>query len=201
MSELVVRGLEKSFGSVRVLDELDLVVPAGRLAAVLGPSGCGKTTLLRVIAGFESADRGTVVLHGAQVAGPGVHVPPERRRVGVVPQEGALFPHLTVAGNVGFGLTRAERRAGRIGELLDLVGLGGFGHRMPYELSGGQQQRIALARALAPEPALVLLDEPFNALDTGLRAAIREDVRSALRAAGATAVLVTHDQEEALSMA
>ncbi|MET0915725.1 MAG: ATP-binding cassette domain-containing protein, partial [Jiangellaceae bacterium] len=139
MSELVVRGLEKSFGSVRVLDELDLVVPAGRLAAVLGPSGCGKTTLLRVIAGFESADQGTVVLHGVQVAGPGVHVPPERRRVGVVPQEGALFPHLTVAGNVGFGLTRAERRAGRIGELLDLVGLGGFGHRMPYELSGGQQ--------------------------------------------------------------
>jgi iron(III) transport system ATP-binding protein len=201
VSELVVRGLEKSFGSLRVLDELDLVVPAGGLAAVLGPSGCGKTTLLRVIAGFESADRGTVVLHGVQVAGPGVHVPPERRRVGVVPQEGALFPHLTVAGNVGFGLTRAERRAGRIGELLDLVGLGGFGHRMPYELSGGQQQRIALARALAPEPALVLLDEPFNALDTGLRAAVREDVRSALRAAGATAVLVTHDQEEALSMA
>ena len=201
VSELVVRGLEKSFGSVRVLEELDLVVPAGRLAAVLGPSGCGKTTLLRIVAGFETADRGTVVLAGVQVAGPGVHLPPERRRVGVVPQEGALFPHLTVAGNVGFGLSRAQRRAGRIDELLGLVGLGGFGHRMPYEFSGGQQQRIALARALAPEPALVLLDEPFSALDTGLRAAVREDVRSALRAAGATAVLVTHDQEEALSMA
>ena len=201
MSELVVRGLEKSFGSVRVLEELDLVVPAGRLAAVLGPSGCGKTTLLRIVAGFETADRGTVVLDGVQVAGPGMHLPPERRRVGVVPQEGALFPHLTVAGNVGFGLSRAQRRAGRIDELLGLVGLGGFGYRMPYELSGGQQQRIALARALAPEPALVLLDEPFSALDTGLRAAVREDVRSALRAAGATAVLVTHDQEEALSMA
>jgi iron(III) transport system ATP-binding protein len=201
VSELVVRGLEKSFGSVRVLDGLDLVVPAGRLAAVLGPSGCGKTTLLRIVAGFETADSGTVAVGGVRVAGSGVHVPPERRRVGVVPQEGALFPHLTVAGNVGFGLTRVQRNAGRIDELLGLVGLGGFGDRMPYELSGGQQQRIALARALAPEPALVLLDEPFSALDTGLRAAVREDVRSALRAAGATAVLVTHDQEEALSIA
>jgi iron(III) transport system ATP-binding protein len=201
VSELVVRGLEKSYGDVRVLTGLDLVVPAGRLAAVLGPSGCGKTTLLRIVAGFEFADRGTVALGGVQVAGPGRHTPPERRRVGVVPQEGALFPHLTVAGNVGFGLTRAQRRAGRIDELLALVGLGGFGHRMPAELSGGQQQRVALARALAPEPALVLLDEPFNALDSGLRAAVREDVRAALATAGATAVLVTHDQEEALSMA
>lgn len=201
MSELVIRGLAKSFGQVRVLEGLDLAVPSGKLAAVLGPSGCGKTTLLRIVAGFESADRGTVVLDGVRVAGPGVHVPPERRRVGVVPQEGALFPHLTVAGNVGFGLSRSQRRAGRIEELLSLVGLDRFGHRMPAELSGGQQQRVALARALAPEPALVLLDEPFNALDTGLRAAVRDDVRAALRTAGATAVLVTHDQEEALSMA
>ncbi len=201
MSELVVRGLNKSFGGVHVLRGLDLVIPAGSLAAVLGPSGCGKTTLLRIVAGFEAADSGTVELHGAVVAGPGVHVPPERRRVGVVPQEGALFPHLTVAGNVGFGLPRNGRRATRVDELLALVGLAGYGDRMTYELSGGQQQRVALARALAPDPALVLLDEPFNALDTGLRSAVREDVRTALRRAGATAVLVTHDQEEALSMA
>ena len=201
MSELVVSELEKSFGGIPVLRGLDLLVPAGRLAAVLGPSGCGKTTLLRIVAGFETADRGSVVIDGVRVAGAGLHVPPERRRVGVVPQEGALFPHLTVARNVGFGLRRGQRRAGRIDELLALVGLGGFGHRMPYELSGGQQQRVALARALAPEPALVLLDEPFSALDTGLRAAVREDVRTALQTAGATAVLVTHDQEEALSMA
>jgi iron(III) transport system ATP-binding protein len=201
VSELVVNGLEKSFGGVPVLRGLDLVVPAGKLAAVLGPSGCGKTTLLRIVAGFESADRGTVVLDGMRVTGPDVHVPPERRRVGVVPQEGALFPHLTVAGNVGFGLSRSRRRAGRVEELLELVGLSGFGQRMPYELSGGQQQRVALARALAPDPALVLLDEPFSALDTGLRAAVRDDVRVVLQTAGATAVLVTHDQEEALSMA
>ncbi|HEU0214009.1 MAG TPA: ABC transporter ATP-binding protein [Jiangellaceae bacterium] len=201
MSELVVRGLEKSFDGTQVLRGLDLDVPAGSLAAVLGPSGCGKTTLLRVVAGFEIADAGTVTVGGAVVAARGIHLPPERRRVGVVPQEGALFPHLDVAGNVGFGLPRSARRAARVGELLELVGLLGYGDRMPYELSGGQQQRVALARALAPDPALVLLDEPFNALDTGLRAAVREDVRSALRAAGATAVLVTHDQEEALSMA
>ncbi|HEX6233857.1 MAG TPA: ABC transporter ATP-binding protein [Jiangellaceae bacterium] len=201
MSELVVEGLVKSFGGPRVLDGLDLTVPEGALAAVLGSSGCGKTTLLRVVAGFEPADAGTIVLSGTKVASPGRHVPPERRRVGVVPQEGALFPHLTVAGNVGFGLGRGRKNAVRVDELLELVGLAGFGGRMPYELSGGQQQRVALARALAPGPALVLLDEPFSALDTGLRAAVREDVRTALRATGATAVLVTHDQEEALSMA
>ncbi|MGH8773725.1 MAG: ABC transporter ATP-binding protein [Jiangellaceae bacterium] len=201
MSELVVRGLQKSFADVPVLDGLDLAVPGGAVAAVLGPSGCGKTTLLRIVAGFEAADGGTVALDGKVVAGPGVHVPPERRRVGVVPQEGALFPHLTVAGNVGFGLPHSARQAGRVDGLLDLIGLAGYGRRMPAELSGGQQQRVALARALAPDPALVLLDEPFSALDSGLRAAVREDVRAALRAAGATAVLVTHDQEEALSMA
>ena len=201
MSELVVEGLVKSFGGLRVLDGVDLTVPEGSLAAVLGPSGCGKTTLLRVVAGFETADAGTVSLGGTLVARPGHHVAPERRRVGVGPQEGALFPHLTVAGNVGFGLGRGRRHQSRVDDLLELVGLGGFGDRMPNELSGGQQQRVALARALAPDPALVLLDEPFSALDTGLRAAVRDDVRTALRATGATAVLVTHDQEEALSMA
>ncbi len=201
MSELVVRGLEKGFGGPAVLRGLDLAVASGTLCAVLGPSGCGKTTLLRIVAGFETPDRGTVALDGRVVSLPGAAVPPERRRIGVVPQEGALFPHLTVAGNVGFGLPRSERRSGRVEAMLELVGLAGVGTRMPAELSGGQQQRVALARALAPKPALVLLDEPFSALDTGLRAALREDVRAALRAAGATAVLVTHDQQEALSVA
>ncbi|HSL08304.1 MAG TPA: ABC transporter ATP-binding protein [Pseudonocardiaceae bacterium] len=200
MSELVLRGVSKSFGTTAVLRGVDLTVPQGALAAVLGPSGCGKTTLLRIVAGFDTADAGEVVIDGQVVFGPGSNVPPERRRVGMVPQEGALFPHLSVAGNVGFGLPRG-RRSTRVDEMLELVGLGGYGTRMPAELSGGQQQRVALARALAPGPALVLLDEPFSALDTGLRAALREDVRVALRVTGATAVLVTHDQQEALSTA
>jgi iron(III) transport system ATP-binding protein len=201
VSELVVRALTKSFGGSPVLRGVDLTVSERTLAAVLGPSGCGKTTLLRIVAGFEAPDSGEVLIGGRIVAGPGVGVPPEHRRVGVVPQEGALFPHLNVADNVGFGLGRRRGRAERVAEMLELVGLAGYGFRMPHELSGGQQQRVALARALAPDPALVLLDEPFNALDTGLRAAVREDVRAALRTAGATAVLVTHDQQEALSMA
>ncbi|MGH3930880.1 MAG: ABC transporter ATP-binding protein [Pseudonocardiaceae bacterium] len=200
MSELVVHGLSKSFGASPVLRGVDLTVPEGALAAVLGPSGCGKTTLLRLVAGFETADTGEVTIDGQLVSGAGVAVPPERRRVGVVPQEGALFPHLSVAGNVGFGLPRGQRST-RVTEILELVGLGGYQQRMPHELSGGQQQRVALARALAPGPALVLLDEPFSALDTGLRGALREDVRRALRATGATAILVTHDQQEALSTA
>jgi iron(III) transport system ATP-binding protein len=201
MSELVVRGLTKSFGATPVLRGIDLTVPQGALVAVLGPSGCGKTTFLRLVAGFERADAGEIVIAGATVARGGSGVPPERRRVGVVPQEGALFPHLSVAGNVAFGLPRGSHRAARVAEMLELAGLAGYGERMPHQLSGGQQQRVALARALAPEPALVLLDEPFSALDTGLRAAVRDDVRTALHAAGATAVLVTHDQQEALSMA
>jgi iron(III) transport system ATP-binding protein len=201
VSDLTVTGLTKSFGPTQVLRGIDLAVPAGTLAAVLGPSGCGKTTLLRLVAGFEAADGGTVSIGGRVVAGPGTNVAPERRRVGVVPQEGALFPHLSVAGNVAFGLGRGAARKGRVEELLELVGLRGYGDRMPAELSGGQQQRVAVARALAPAPALVLLDEPFSALDTALRAAMREDVRTALRATGATAVLVTHDQQEALSTA
>jgi iron(III) transport system ATP-binding protein len=201
MSELTVRGLTKSFGGPPVLRGVDLAVPVGALAAVLGPSGCGKTTLLRIVAGFESPDSGEVSIGGRAVVGRGRTVPPERRRVGIVPQEGALFPHLTVAANVGFGLPRGRRSSARVRDMLDLVGLGGYGERMPHELSGGQQQRVAVARALAPGPALVLLDEPFSALDTALRAAVREDVRAALLTAGATAVLVTHDQQEALSMA
>ena len=201
MSELTVRGVTKSFGDHEVLRGVDLTVPAGSLAAVLGPSGCGKTTLLRIVTGFEHADGGSVSIGGVPVAGTGRVLPPERRRVGIVPQEGALFPHLSVAANVGFGLPRGRRRGPRVAEMLELVGLGGYERRMPHQLSGGQQQRVALARALAPDPELVLLDEPFSALDTGLRAVVREDVRAALRATGATAVLVTHDQQEALSMA
>lgn len=197
MSRLVVRGVRKSFDAP-VLRGVDLDVPSGSLAAVLGPSGCGKTTLLRIVAGFEHADAGTVSLGGREVTS----LPPERRRVAVVPQEGALFPHLTVAQNVAFGLPRGARRdRSRVGELLEMVGLSGYQARMPAELSGGQQQRVAVARALAPDPAVVLLDEPFSALDAALRASVRADVRAALRAAGATAVLVTHDQEEALSTA
>ncbi|MFE7135102.1 ABC transporter ATP-binding protein [Streptomyces sp. NPDC057638] len=204
MTGLRVTSLTTSYGrGNRVLDGLDLTVPAGELAAVLGPSGCGKTTLLRVVAGFLTPDAGEVTIDGRTVTGPGTQIAPERRGVGIVAQEGALFPHMTVARNVAFGLIgvdRAERRA-RTGAMLELVGLDGYGERMPHELSGGQQQRVALARALAPRPSLVLLDEPFNALDSALRAGLRSDVRTALRAAGATALLVTHDQEEALSSA
>jgi iron(III) transport system ATP-binding protein len=203
----VVTGLAHAYGGTAVLRAATFTVPAGTFAAVLGPSGCGKTTLLRLVAGFERPTAGSISVGGRAVAGPGLHVAPEHRRVGIVPQEGALFPHLSVAANVGFGLGPAGRRSRRSGhgdrvaEVLDLVGLRALADRMPHELSGGQQQRVAVARALAPRPALVLLDEPFSALDAALRAELRADVRAAVRADGATAVLVTHDQQEALSIA
>lgn len=200
MSGLHVRGITKRFGSIVALNNADLDVPVGTLMAVLGPSGCGKTTLLRMIAGFERPDAGSVAVGGHTLVDHRTFVAPEKRRLGLVPQEGALFPHLSVARNIAFGLPRGESAA-RVAELLDLVGLPGIGTRMPHELSGGQQQRVALARALAPRPEVVLLDEPFAALDAGMRAEVRAEVRSVLRAAGATAVLVTHDQEEALSTA
>ncbi|HEV7482213.1 MAG TPA: ABC transporter ATP-binding protein [Solirubrobacterales bacterium] len=200
-ASLSVAGLRKAFGEAPVLTGLDLEVPTGSLTAVLGPSGCGKTTLLRLLGGFERADAGSIRLGERVLCDAGTHLAPERRAIGFVPQEGALFPHLDVAANVGFGLSRARRRGGRVEELLALVDLAGLGGRFPHQLSGGQQQRVALARALAPEPGLVLLDEPFDALDAGLRAQVRGEVREALRAAGATALLVTHDQEEALSLA
>jgi len=201
MSELAISGVEKSFGSTAVLRGLSLDVAEGMIAAVLGPSGCGKTTLLRVIAGFEVPDAGEIRIGGRTVASRTVGVPPERRTIGFVPQEGALFPHLSVRGNVAYGLGRSRERSARVLEVLDLVDLAHLVERMPHELSGGQQQRVAVARALAPRPALVLLDEPFSSLDAGLRSDVRDVVQAALRADGATAVLVTHDQEEALSTA
>jgi len=201
MRQLTVTGLHKAFGTHPVLTGLDLDVPAGSFTAILGPSGSGKTTLLRLLAGFERADAGSIAIGDRVVDGPGTsQVPPERRQIGYVPQEGALFPHLTVAANVGFGLP-ARRRAARTVELLEAVGLAGMGDRYPHQLSGGQQQRVAVARALAIRPEVVLLDEPFASLDAHLRASLRADVLEICRAAGTTAILVTHDQDEALSMA
>jgi len=197
VSEVSVRGLTKRFGPTLAVDDAHLSVPTGTLTAVLGPSGCGKTTLLRCLSGFERPDHGTVTVDGRDITG----LPAHRRRIAVVPQEGALFPHLSVARNVGYGLDRPARRGGRVAEALDLVGLAGYADRMPHELSGGQQQRVAVARALAPRPSVVLLDEPFSALDAALRLEVRLVVRAALHADGATAILVTHDQGEALSMA
>ncbi|HET9142065.1 ABC transporter ATP-binding protein [Actinophytocola sp.] len=203
MTELSIAAVTKSYGSTPVLHGVDLHVPHGSLTAVLGPSGCGKTTLLRLIAGFADPDGGTIAFGDTVVFRPGHSTKPQHRRVGYVPQEGALFPHLTVAANITFGLPRPQRRdPDRVAELLDLVGLAaGLSTRYPHELSGGQQQRVALARALAPRPAVVLLDEPFSSLDAALREGTRRAVAAALRAAGATAVLVTHDQSEALSLA
>ncbi len=201
MSRLKVTELRKGYGTQPVLEGVNLDVPAGSLTAVLGLSGCGKTTMLRVLAGFERADRGVVELGGITLDGGSSYVAPERRSIGYVPQEGALFPHLNVAANVGFGLSRSERRGNTVTELLDLVGLGALARRYPHQLSGGEQQRVALARALARRPALLLLDEPFSSLDASLRARMREEVRTLLREQGVTSVLVTHDQEEALSLA
>ena len=201
MNQLVITGLRKSFGPHAVLAGLGLHVAAGSLTAILGPSGSGKTTLLRILAGFEEADSGTVMIGDTVVDSATAHVAPEKRKIGYVPQEGSLFPHLTVAANVGFGLPSRQRRGGRAQALLDKVGLADFAKRYPHELSGGQQQRVALARALAIQPAVVLLDEPFASLDAHLRASVRADVQQILRDTQTTAVLVTHDQDEALAIA
>ncbi|PVG80670.1 ABC transporter ATP-binding protein [Nocardioides gansuensis] len=206
MSALTVTGVTKSFGDTVAVDDVTLHVPHGSLTAVLGPSGCGKTTLLRLVAGFLDPDAGTIAFDDRVVAGEGRPATPQQRRVGYVPQEGALFPHLDVAANIAFGLPRAERRSpgagsDRVDEMLDLVELPRtFRSRQPHELSGGQQQRVALARALAPRPSVVLLDEPFSSLDASLRETTGRAVARALRAAHATGLLVTHDQAEALSL-
>jgi iron(III) transport system ATP-binding protein len=196
---VTARGVTKAFGGRTVLRGVDLDLPAGSLTAVLGPSGCGKTTLLRILAGFTDPDAGTVRIGDTVVAGATGSVPVHRRHVGLMPQEGALFPHLSVGDNVAFGMSRADR--GRVAHWLEVVGLAGLERARPHEISGGQQQRVALARALAAQPRVLLLDEPFAALDAGLRGRVREDIAAILRAAGTTALLVTHDQAEALSLA
>ncbi len=198
---LQMAGVRVSFGPVAVLIDIGFDVAQRSITAVLGSSGSGKTTLLRTIAGLERPHAGTIRLTGRLVDAPGRHVPPERRRLGYVPQEGALFPHLSVAGNVGFALRRRERTRARIEDLLELVDLPGLARRYPHELSGGQQQRVALARALAQRPSLVLLDEPFASLDAALRNSVRAEIARVLRDAGTTVVLVTHDQQEAMSLA
>jgi iron(III) transport system ATP-binding protein len=201
VSELRLEGVSLRFGPVVVLEGLDLVVPDGRTLAVVGPSGCGKTTMLRLVAGFEVPDAGRITIGGRVVAGE-AWVPAHLRRVGYVPQDGALFPHLTVGQNIAFGLPRGEDRRRRLADLLDLVSLDPqLVDRRPDQLSGGQQQRVALARALAVDPSVMLLDEPFAALDAELRAETRGAVRDLLRAAAVTTVVVTHDPEDAIEFA
>jgi iron(III) transport system ATP-binding protein len=199
---LELDGVSKRYGDEPVIDELSLSVREGEILTLLGPSGCGKTTTLRLIAGLDRPDAGTIRLNGDPVSGDGAFVAPEQRGVGVVFQEFALFPHLTAAENVAFGLKElsSEETDARVRELLDLVGLEAQADSYPDELSGGQQQRVALARSLAPEPAILLLDEPFSNLDVDLRVAMREEVRDIIKKAGVTAVSVTHDQEEAMSI-
>jgi len=199
---LETRNLVRTFGGRRVVDEVSLSVAAGQVTCLLGPSGCGKSTTLRMIAGVERADAGEVWLDGMTVAAPGVHVPPEVRSVGLMFQDFALFPHLTVADNIGFGLRvdRAEK-ARRVGELLEKVDLPGFDRKHPHQLSGGEQQRVALARALAPRPRVMLMDEPFSGLDNRLRDGIRDRTLELLKEEGTAVLLVTHEPDEAMRMA
>src|SRR6056297_181627 len=200
---LTLEQLSHAYGDQPVLKGVDLVLERGRIGCLLGPSGCGKTTVLRCIAGFERPAGGRISAAGRELSGPGVHVPPERRRIGMVFQDYALMPHLDVAGNVAFGLAApgGSRRRDRVREMLELVGLPGLEGRYPHELSGGQQQRVALARALAPEPGLLLMDEPFSNLDAGLRERLATEVRDILKSVGTTALIVTHDHQDAFSVA
>ncbi|MCY1409289.1 Fe(3+) ions import ATP-binding protein FbpC 2 [compost metagenome] len=203
MNALELTSLYKAFGRHQALDDICLSVPAGSRTAIVGPSGSGKTTLLRMIAGFEFPDKGSIALNGRTLVNHSTAVPAHQRLIGYVPQDGALFPHMTVAANIGFGLSgTGKEKQLRVAELMAMVALEPqMQRRWPHELSGGQQQRVALARALAQRPRLMLLDEPFSALDTGLRAAMRKTVARLLADAGITTILVTHDQAEALSFA
>lgn len=215
MNLLVLDHISHAYGPHPVVRDLSLTLAEGEIGCLLGASGCGKTTVLRLIAGFEIPQEGEIHLHGRRMASPTLTIPPERRQIGMVFQDYALFPHLSIADNIGFGLEqksvlagrqqpdppRAWGRQQRIDELLDLVGLAGTGHKFPHELSGGQQQRVALARALAPAPHLLLLDEPFSNLDIALRERLSIEVRDILKSAGTTAILVTHDQHEAFAVA
>jgi iron(III) transport system ATP-binding protein len=203
MTQLELNGVIQRYGKTTVVDGVDFRLEAGQIACLLGPSGCGKTTLLRCIAGFEDIADGEIRLHGEVVSRAGNRVAPEKRRIGMVFQDYALFPHLTIEQNVAFGLRKTSQEdAGlRVRQLLATVGLGGQGSKYPHELSGGQQQRVALARALAPRPALILLDEPFSNLDVGLRERLSVEVREILKREGSTAIMVTHDQNEAFAMA
>jgi iron(III) transport system ATP-binding protein len=200
---LEIEGLSHAYGSLEVVRDLSFSLPSGAIGCLLGPSGCGKTTVLRCIAGFESAQRGIIRIKGRAVSGAGVAVPPEQRRIGMVFQDYALFPHLTVRQNIAFGLhgMPGAARVERVRELAALVSLAAALEKFPHEISGGQQQRVALARALAPRPDLLLLDEPFSNLDVDLRERLSAEVREIIKASGATAVLVTHDQQEAFAMA
>jgi len=199
-----LEAVSKTYNGQYAVETLSLTLQEGQLLTLLGPSGCGKTTTLRLIAGIVAPDGGAIRLSGRHVAGNGAFIPPEQRRVGLVFQDYALFPHLSVAANISFGLKRRrlsrKEESNRVEAMLQLVGMSAYGDRMPHMLSGGQQQRVALARALAPEPDIMLLDEPFSNLDTALRTQVRAEVRSILRAAGTTTVFVTHDQQEALSL-
>ncbi len=199
---LELKHVSQSYAARKVLRDLSFVLNAGDIGCLLGPSGCGKTTVLRAIAGFEPITGGEIVLNGERVSAPGFIVPAEKRRIGMVFQDYALFPHLNVAANVGFGLHKQSRneRNKRVEELLQTVGLEGSGQAYPHELSGGQQQRVALARALAPCPNLLLMDEPFSNLDVELRERLSLEVRDIIKQQGATAIIVTHDQHEAFAM-
>ncbi len=203
MNLLEIHGLHQAYNGAEIVRGLDFVLARGTIGCLLGPSGCGKTTVLRCIAGFEPLRAGRILLNGELVSGPGAMVPPECRHIGMVFQDYALFPHLTVGENIAFGLRAAAReaRAARVRELAALTGLAGALRQYPHELSGGQQQRVALARALAPRPQLLLLDEPFSNLDVDLRERLSLEVREIIKASGATAILVTHDQHEAFAMA
>jgi iron(III) transport system ATP-binding protein len=194
-------GVRKAFDGIIALDEISLELEAASLLAILGPSGCGKTSCLRLISGFERPDAGSIEIGGRLVASATSMVPPERRRVGLVFQDLALFPHLTIRRNVAFGIRRQPDQRTRTDELLELVGLTVDAERLPHELSGGMQQRVALARALAPRPDVLLLDEPFSSLDQAMRTQLRVEVRQILRDARQSAIFVTHDQGEALSVA